>query len=572
MVFRLARRRRGFAVGALALAVLAALLSTTPARAEVEHPRQQWLRDSTAGLFLHWGMFTAPRPHRLRRLGARRHRRRLERRLLGRRGAASCTRRTSCWPPSTAASATRARGRRRSPAAAPPQRDFLGELVAAGKAKGVQVILYMTDDPQWHNEVPGVETLDSAAYSAYKGQQVDLTTRDGFGMFSYDLFFEVMDNYPDLSGFWIDNDNAYWEQQRPLRADPREAPDLAAQQQQRGHADHGHGQQRAEDRHDAGLRLPAGGLHPDAAADRGRLQAADHRRTGGTTAATRRSTTGLTSAGYVTNAGSSIKSLMAETAMVNGKFPPQQENFNNFMADWLPPIWSSLHGTEGGGYMYGGLQPGFWNDGAHGVITRQPTTPRTQYVHVLTKPQRSDLVRLRDNGYRVTGVTDLRTGERIALQPVRRLPDASWASPTGTPTTRCSRSTTAGQQGFYPQSTLKATAPSAGTAPAANLVDGSYPTYWDAKGQLPVSVTLDLGQAPQGDVPRGEPARVVADPRAGVLRPAGGLRADQGLPVSVSDDGKRWRAGADRRDAERRAACSSSTSASSSPATSSWRC
>ena len=61
MVFRPVRRRRRFAVVALALAVLAALLSTTSAQAEVEHPRQQWMRDSTAGLFLHWGMFTAPR-------------------------------------------------------------------------------------------------------------------------------------------------------------------------------------------------------------------------------------------------------------------------------------------------------------------------------------------------------------------------------------------------------------------------------------------------------------------------------------------------------------------------------
>ncbi|MDR8409281.1 hypothetical protein MTP10_11085 [Nonomuraea sp. 3-1Str] len=51
----------------------------------------------------------------------------------------------------------------------------------------------MTDDPQWHSE-QGVQTLDSAAYSAYKGRQVDLTTRPGFGMFSYDLFFEVMRN------------------------------------------------------------------------------------------------------------------------------------------------------------------------------------------------------------------------------------------------------------------------------------------------------------------------------------------------------------------------------------------
>ena len=135
----------------------------------------------------------------------------------------------------------------------------------------------MTDDPQWHSE-QGVQTLDCAAYSAYKGQQVDLTTRDGFGMFSYDLFFEVMENYHDLAGFWIDNDNAYWERNHLYEQIRETTPVLVAEQQQRGHADHGHGQQRAEDRHDAVLRLPAGRVDADAAAGRGRLQAADHRR------------------------------------------------------------------------------------------------------------------------------------------------------------------------------------------------------------------------------------------------------------------------------------------------------
>ena len=119
----------------------------------------------------------------------------------------------------------------------------------------------------------------------------------------------------------------------------------------------------------------------------------------------------LSTGRYITNAGSSMKSLMAETPMVNGKFPPQQETFNNFMADWVPPIKESLHGTEGGGYMYGGMQPGFWNDGAHGVVTVKPGG-RTQYVHVVTKPT-TDMVRLRDNGYWVTRVTDVRTGERM---------------------------------------------------------------------------------------------------------------------------------------------------------------
>src|ERR1043165_2455221 len=61
--------------------------------------------------------------------------------------------------------------------------------------------------------------------------------------------------------------------------------------------------------------------------------------------------------------------------------------------------------------MYGGMQLGFWNDGAHGVITVKPGA-RTQYVHVVTKPSTNTL-RLRDNGYWVTGVTNARTGERL---------------------------------------------------------------------------------------------------------------------------------------------------------------
>src|SRR5687767_11150014 len=180
----------------LVCALLAAALivpPTSPAYAEVEHPRQAWMRASTAGLFLHWGMFTAPR-----HLDCAAWERDVtgggwtadywvdEATKLGASYIVLATFHSRLgyarpWPS-------------KIPGSCATERDILGELVAAGKAKGVRIILYMTDDPQWHNE-QGVETLDSAAYSAYKGQQVDLTTRDGFGMFSYDLFFEVMENY-----------------------------------------------------------------------------------------------------------------------------------------------------------------------------------------------------------------------------------------------------------------------------------------------------------------------------------------------------------------------------------------
>ncbi|SDI19948.1 discoidin domain-containing protein [Nonomuraea jiangxiensis] len=483
------RRLAGIAL-ALALSLVAALFGAVPAGAEVEHPRQQWMRESTAGLFLHWGMFTAPRhtdcaawerdvtdggwtpdywideARKLRasyvvlttfhsRLGYARP-----------------------WPSEI-------------PGSCSTKRDFLGELINAGKAKGVHVLLYMTDDPQWHNEA-GVETLDSAAYSAYKGRQVNLTTRDGFGMYSYDLFHEVMDNYPDLSGFWIDNDNAYWErnhlyeqirEQRPtwlLSNNNEDTPimDTVSNEQKTGMT--------------PAYDYPAATYTPMP-----RLTEADYKLP----------TSGqwwydgkdnavdvpLNVGRYIANAGSSIKSLMAETAMVNGRFPPSQEKFNDFMDTWLPPIWSSISGTEGGGYMYGGMQPGFWNDGAHGVITVADAA-RTQYVHVLTRPKSQDLVRLRDNGYRVTQVTDVRTGA-----PLRFTQSGGYLSILGVTNwdtyDTVFQVRTSGQQHFLPSSAMRATASAAKEGfPASNVVDGDYTTYWDSDGDQPVSVTLDLGK------------------------------------------------------------------------------
>src|SRR5439155_12640485 len=85
--------------------------------------------------------------------------------------------------------------------------------------------------------------------------------------------------------------------------------------------------------------------------------------------------------------------------------------FNNFAASYLPQIWDSIHGVEGGGYLYGGLEPGDWNDGSHGTITISRDNPDLEYAHVLTKPATASSITLRDNGYRVTSVRDLRTGE-----------------------------------------------------------------------------------------------------------------------------------------------------------------
>ena len=498
------------------------LVPSGPAAAEVQHPRQQWLRQSTAGLFLHWGMFTQPR-----HLDCAQWERDVteggwtadywvdEARKLGASYIVLATFHSRLgyarpWPS-------------RIPGSCATQRDLLGELINAGKAKDVHIILYMTDDPQWHNE-QGVETLDSAAYSAFKGEPVDLTTREGFGRFSYDLFFEVMGNYPGLSGFWIDNDNEYWERNRLYERIREQRPDwlLSNNNEDTPSMDTVSNEQKTG--------MTPSYDYPQAAwTPMPRLVEADYKlpTTGEWWYDGRDSSvdTRLSTGRYITNAGSSMKSLMAETPMVNGKFPPQQEAFNNFMAGWVPPIRDSLYGTEGGGYMFGGMQPGFWNDGAHGVITIDGTT---QYVHVVTRP-RTGFVRLRDNGYRVTSVTDQRTGAAMRFHQsggyLSILDVQSWD-----PYDTVFRVSTAGQLFFL--NGVKANPPS--------LTDGDYTTFWDNGGRLPVSLTLDLR------VPR--PAATLAinqrewsptHARSTFGRPEDSARIKD-YRVYVSDDGVDW--------------------------------
>jgi len=487
------RIRRATALTLLTLTALVGGLLTAPAaQAELMNPRQQPLREATGGLFLHWGMFTAPvhtdcaawekdvtdggwTPEYWVNEGLKLH---VQYLVLAsfhsRLGYARA------WPSAI-------------PGSCSTKRDFLGELIKAAKAKGLNVILYMTDDPKWHNE-KGFETLDSAAYSAYKGKPVDLTTRPGFGEFSYDNFVEVMHNYPDLSGFWIDNDNEYWEQnglyeriraERPnmtLSNNNEDTPimDMVSHEQKVGMTpayDYPQAVWTPMPRLTEGeWKLPTKGNwwfdgtdgDVDYPVTLGRL---------------------------ISNSGSSIKSLMAETAMVNGKFPSKQQAFNDFAASYLDQIWGSIHGTEGGGYLYNGLTPGFWNDGAHGVVTIDRNDPDQQYVHVLTKPATATSITLRDNGYRVDRVTDFRTGKPMQFTQSGGSLTIDGITAWDTYDTVFSVRT-AGRMGLLPQDSVTATASaSADGQPASNLVDGDHQTYWDSKATLPVSLTFDLGRA-----------------------------------------------------------------------------
>ncbi|MFF4492082.1 alpha-L-fucosidase [Streptomyces sp. NPDC001544] len=529
------RRRR---LLALWTALLALLLATAPsaqaahtAQAPPYPPRQTTLRNATAGLFLHWGMFTAPAHY----------------------DCASWEKAVDDggWKPDywvdearkirasyivLATFHSRLGYARPWPSAIPgscsTKRDILGELIDAAAKKGLKVILYMTDDPQWHDE-KGVESLDSAAYSAYKGHDVDLTTRQGFGEFGYDNFFEVMRNYPKLSGFWIDNDNEYWEQHqlyeqiRQLRPDMtlsnnnEDTPimDMVSHEQKVGMT--------------PPYDQPSAIWTPLPRLTESCYKVPD---TGSWwyDGQDRPVSTALNVDRYIANAGNSIRSLMDFTAMVDGRFPPQQEKFIDLLKDYLPPIWESLHGVDAGGFLYGGMQPGSWNDGSYGYVTVSRAHPATtQYVHVTTRPTTGAQIRVRDNGYRIERVTDLRTGKRLHFDQrggtltIRGITD--WDPYDTVFKVR----TAAHREGVYPAYSVRASEPA--------LTDGDFTTYSDNKGVLPTGFTLDLGRARKV-------AFLGIDQREWsptYNRESFGRKEDSArikdYTVSVSDDGTTWR-------------------------------
>jgi alpha-L-fucosidase len=493
--FALARRWRAGLIAVAVAAVVSVLVAmlgfgTRQARADLINPRQNFLRAATSGVFLHWGMLTSP-------------------------GYTSCSAWENAitsggWTASywvseaqklhasylTLATFHSKLGYGRAwpssiPGSCSTKRDFLGELITAAHAKNIHVILYMTNDAQWH-DYKSHEWFDSAAYSKYKGKTVNLDTQDGFGQFSYDNFFDVMKSHPTLDGFWIDNDNNYWlshnlyaqiyqlHSNMTISNNNEDTPimDMISNEQKTGMTpgyDMPQAYYTAQPRlTEADYKLPSSG----AWWYDGSNSAVNY---------------GLNIGRYIANAGSSVKSLMAETAMVNGKFPSNQANFNNFFNGYVDAIWESVHGVEGGGFMYGGMPGGNLGNGAYGYTTINKTDATQQYVHVVTRPS-GNSIQVRDGGYHVTRVTNLRSGASVSFSQGKGFLTISGISGWDQYDTVFKVTTSGGRTGVTSGVNASASASASGHG-AGNLVDGSYLNYWQSGGSVPVTITLDQGSA-----------------------------------------------------------------------------
>jgi len=530
------KRKAGILVAVAALVGGLLAIPGSPAHADLFNPRQDWLRASTGGLFLHWGERTSP-------------------------GYTDCTAWQNAvvsggWDPNywvqeaqklhlsylvLATFHSRLGYARAWPSAIPgscsttKDHDFLGQLLTATHNAGLHLILYMTNDPSHHNET-GFEYLDSGAYSTYKHQNIDITTTDGFGQFSYDNFIEVMNNYPTLDGFWIDNLNPYWTANNLFQTVRSMRPNMLLSNNNEDTplfdtVDH---------EQKTGM-TPSYDMPQAIWTSPPRLTEADYKlpSTGAWWYDGSNSTVDnkLSIGRFVANAGSSIKSLMAETAMVNGKFPSNQVNFNNFFNSYISQIWPSLGQAEGGGYGFGGLKPGSFGNGAYGFTTISRTDSTLNYVHVVDKPTSGSSITVRDNGYQVTRVSDLRTGTVFPFTQANGSITVSGIT-TWDPYDTVLKVETTGRVGIYPNSSITASASaSASGHPASALIDGDDSTYWDSNTTVPVSVTLDLGSAKKvAYLGVNQTEWSVAYNRSSSEQPA----RIEGYSVATSNDGGTW--------------------------------
>ncbi len=141
---------------------------------------------------------------------------------------------------------------------------------------------------------------------------------------------------------------------------------------------------------------------------------------------------------------------------------------------------------------------------------------------------------MRDNGYRVSSVTNLRTGAAVAFGQSGGTLTLTGVSSWDTYDT-VFKVVTNGRQGIIPPSTYTMSASASASGHGASAAaDGDYLTYWDAGTTEPVSLRFDLGSA--------KPIQYLAinQREDSTVFPASGSARIRDYRVYTSNDGSTW--------------------------------
>jgi alpha-L-fucosidase len=361
-------------------------------------------------------------------------------------------------------------------------RDYLGELIDAAEPQGIKVIVYITPDGPGHAHDYGVNWMDSAAYSAYKGASNDLSTSVGWGQYSYDIVDELISNYPKVAGFWFDGWDGAWDALGLVSHIHARNDNLICTRNNFGNApDHGTDAIALENynkvfspSYDYPSGCWVGPYEAESCFDDGSDWWWDGSFYGAdATKDIRR---------IVTSAAASYNALLGEGPCITGDLPPGLNTLNGTINTFLNWAGESIFGTVGGGYDQGGFQPGAWNDGAYGCTTLVPGA-NTHYIHILTNPSSGNQVVIPDCGYTVTSAIDLYSNTPISYSQ-------SGGNLTLTIPTWYTYDTII-KLTANPPRTLISHLNLSSAASAA--VDGDYFSYYTSTNAFPQAITINCG-------------------------------------------------------------------------------
>ncbi len=526
---------------------------------------KQWYDDARIGLFIHWGMMTGDHVHypfgpdvkypyetvkafekAVRNAGWNADRwvetaKRIKAKYITIAAFHCALGYLKIWPSSV-------------PGSPHTKKDYLQELIDAADAEGIQVIVYLNREPKnWTHG--GVVWLNKQAYQAYKNNDgIDITSKEGFLDYSLDVIDELIVSHPTIAGFWFDGYHDKEEAQRVFARIHAQSPYSIMINNNFSNAP-------VEDEDAMSLE------------DYGKICSPDYDFASGTWVGPGKKEFAfktkwdwfylgggrpewkedyeLNYANVPDNAtivkrivtiiGSSWNAHLGYGPRIGGDFPELLDDFTDHFNQFMSWAEESIYGTVGGGYDQAGFPPGYWNDGAYGVTTLNPSGNK-HYLHILTPPD-NQVLEVADAGYQVIAAEDLKRGELLSFvqsEGLLRIDVPSWETCTFDGD-QVIRLITDGSSRVIPAERIEVTATSEDPAyPVENLLSRDYGAFYDAgqTTELPQSITFRFINPIKAE------GLNITQPETGAVTSGGYAALDservKECKVYLSTDGENW--------------------------------
>jgi alpha-L-fucosidase len=382
------------------------------------------------------------------------------------------------------------------------QRDYLGELCQAAALKGIKIVVYMSGDAALQ-KADVKSFIDGTAYAAYKHLNIDIKNKnsDWVRYFVKDVMLEMMDNYPNVIGFWCDGWNL-------PSADTATLSAVHAKNKHYLIFRNEYSNQPSYNEEDvmgiepfakilspaydkaSGMYVPSGnGIEGSF------LISAEWWHTGKDYSADPKWCVKMAGSAL----GGNAVPCYAEGPTISGAFVPTVNATNDALKKFFDYASAATNNVWGGGYSHGGFRPGAIGDGAY-VATTMSKDGNTHYIHVLNKPvTHLDQLVMPALGYKITGVKLVgSTGKDLTYSYMEdnvMIKVDSWAD-FDTYGDEIIEITTAGKPDLLSRNGWRISTNNADSShPVSNAIDAAFDTYYSSKSNaaMPVEVKIDMG-------------------------------------------------------------------------------